>query len=160
MFLNDSEILQGVADRMNTTPAGLTQPKWNNLVAAAHSSAYQKIMGKLLGRGFTVEQINQWDDGANVERDLSLYFCFVNGAVLNNFDPQYIQRISRATSIGGEAGSELDKVTTLQIAGKWIAPGNTANSPGMVSSGRFDGSADLFGVLDPDDTRRGQPMRF
>jgi hypothetical protein len=160
MFLQDSAILQMIADTLNQTVAAQVQPKTNNIIAEKHQAAYQIIVSKLLGRGFTLAQINQWDRGAEFEGELALYLCLVRIGMLEAYGVEFLDRICHGDK--RDPGSEIDKLSTISINGVWTEPNNDSNeSPGVFGSGSFDTSQDIFGPPDSsNDPRRGRPMRF
>lgn len=148
-FLTDNQCLQSVADLLKVALASLPS-YWTNVVSEAHTSAYQEIVGRLLRRGYTKAQIDQWDRGAEFERSLTLFWSAVNGGGLANYDDKFIARFDRR--------KELDEVL-LSIGGVYVYPNQS--TPGTIGTGGPNTTRDIFVWPDPDDdSDRGHPTRF
>jgi len=151
MFITDDQVKSALAAALQTTASGLGSHWTSEIVPQAHSEAYQDIVNILTGRGFTLAQITSWDQGAQVERLHSVYYCLLNGG---------------ATAASGAAAKEFDQTKKLQsmaslcINSVWKKPANTDDQPGMVGTGSFNTSDDMFVPFDPDDSRRGEVTRW
>lgn len=141
MFLSEAKIKQAVADKLSTDVANLAS-HWDGIIKAAHVSAYNQIVSRLLARGFTLAQVTAWDDGPEYEKDLSVFRALNDGGSLGAFSDTAIKVMDRR--------AELDKMGSLIIVGVWTRPGNTDPGPGLVGTGSFDTNGATFVPFDPD----------
>ncbi len=139
MFLADADISQALADMYRTTTGALPS-QLTNVVAQAHTAAYQDILSGLLARGFSLAQISLWDRGAEFERMLSLYWVLVNSGENVNYGP-LVKNYDRRQDL---------KTVLLSIAGVYQAPA-AADTPGDIGSGDFDTGRDVqdYNTIDP-----------
>ncbi len=147
MFLTDAQIKTSLAGFYRTAEANLPA-QLTDVIADAHTAAYQDILSGLLDRSITLAQIVQWDRGAEFERMLSLYWILVNSGENVNYGP-LISNYDRRKDL---------KTVLVSINGVFVVP-NATDAPGDIGIGNLDTSNDLF-VMDPDDDRIGQPSRF
>jgi hypothetical protein len=136
-FLTDTEFRQSLADTLKVNAAELGG-YWDRLCQEAHLSAYRDVRGALLMRGFAPGQIDQWDRGAEFERDLGLYWALVRGSNVHSFDQTAIDRLDRR--------KELETVM-VELAGG--APQVPAGTPpriefGVLSTTDADGNDDRW----------------
>lgn len=128
--------------------AGLNT-KWQECIDAALNFGYGEIVTAFASRGFTKAQIDQWDRGAEFQRDLGLFHLLREGKAVDpsTYDPEAIRDLDRRKDL---------LLLGLTIDGVWQDP---ASDVGQARTGSFDTSGDMF-VEDIEDTRRGQPTRW
>ena len=85
-------------------------------------SANQEIYAKLLDRGYSAAQIEDWDRGVEFERDLALFWCLVKGGALSIEDTR-MRALDRR--------KELDEVGVV-IGGELV---NAGEYEGVISTG-------------------------
>lgn len=144
MFITDTDLKARLASLLSIAPTTLAT-KWDVIVRDSNRSAYNEIVGVLLGRGFTLSQITSWARGAEFETDIGLFWCAIKGGGLEGYDDKFINRLDRRKEL-----KEVDVV----VAGVFIEPADSD-----IGTGDYDTTEDLF-ILDPDDVRRGEVTQF
>jgi len=104
MFITDDQLKQAVADAMKQPVTSLA-PAWDRIKVDANQEAYKDIVGILLNRGFTQAQIDAWDRGAAMQRLQGLYWAFVHGAGLHNFDDRWVNKYDQRANLESVAVS-------------------------------------------------------
>lgn len=131
MAYNTTDTIKGrVAGLLKKTTADLGS-YWDNIVSDSRTRAYNEIISRLTGRGFTVAQINTWDRAAEFELDIAIYWCLVSGAGLSDPDDKYINRFDRRM--------ELDDV--------WLTASGVAidiASLGVIGTGALSDDTQTF----------------
>jgi hypothetical protein len=140
MFLTDLQTYEAIRQTLQASTGKALSPTWNGINQSAHAWAYNLIYTTLLARGFSAAQINAWDQGADYERDLTLYRAFLQGAALHRLDSDFIKLFDRSKA--------LEKVSVSNV-GVWQAP---ADTPGTVGTGKINTAGGVFN-FDPDDHR-------
>jgi hypothetical protein len=109
---------------------------WTTLVTQCNLRAYGEIKGRLLRRGFTAEQVDAWDRGAEFQTDIGLYLTLMYGGALENFDEAFIKRINR-----------IGELKTVQVYDddEAISPEAT---PGTVGYGTRNTDPDAIFAVD------------
>ncbi len=115
MFNDAPFILSALASRLHTDPNGLGS-FWTSLALDGQARAYQEIVGALVQRGFTLAQIQAWDEGASFERDMALYYAL------------------NASDRADLAGASLNRFK--QLAGVAVFIGGVFTEPGLVAPGQ------------------------
>lgn len=59
-YITDEVLKQAVADALTARNPGQLPLHWHNAVPAANVRAYNTILRVMLGRGFTLAQVNAW----------------------------------------------------------------------------------------------------
>lgn len=141
MFLSNEQIKQAIADRLGVDVADLS-PAIARQVPDHHKAAYQEVLGRLLRRGFSREQIDAWDRGGELEKAQAIYFCLVGISSTEAYDLSAAKLIDRR--------ADLDSVQVF-VRGEWVKPGTGAVGPGTVNHGTVGGSGAC--PLTPDNPR-------
>lgn len=131
MFTTDAQVKQDVADVLRTALANL--PTWvDNVVARVHESAYEEIVEKLMGRGFTQTQIDAWRRGEEFERAIALWYFFTTPQAIGIYDKQALETWEKFRT-------GLKSVTIAGSSG-WTTPADTPGVPavGLVTDLRKD----------------------
>lgn len=147
-FLSDAQTLVSLEDTLKK-PAGTLQSYWSRINTESHAWAYAHVVNVLLGKGFTIAQIADWDSGAHYERDLTLWRALTRGGGLEGYDDKFVKTFDRR--------EELKALVALEIDGVFTAPAGTA---GQVSTGPLDTTTDVFVWPDPDDPNLGSVTRW
>jgi hypothetical protein len=131
MFLTTAEAQQALADDLKI-PVGSLSDYWTGnisgggILPGAQQSAYQDIVGALIGRGFSQAQIDAWDRGPEFERDLMLFRAHSRGGGLSTEKPAALDR-----------SKDLLRVEVF-IKGVWQQPAAAPNQlPGQVMTGKL-----------------------
>lgn len=148
-FVSDAQLLSDLADTLKKPEAQL-QAYWTRIVSQSHAWAYQYIVNCLLGKGFLIAQITQWDSGPHYERLLTLWMALTRGGGLEGYDDKFLKQL--------DCRDQLKELRALEISGVAVNPEGTA---GLASTGAYDTTDDIFVWPDPDDTaHRGEPIRW
>jgi hypothetical protein len=118
----DSATLQ--ADIASRLSVAALAPKWLPIADAAVQTAYTDLRNILAAKGYTAEQMDQWDDRVSYSRDQAMFWAHVNGGLLTN-QPDTASKLDRR--------DELRKAGAIMIAGKLVTPGATDSAVGVGS---------------------------
>lgn len=143
--------MRHVASILKQAPQDV-QPPLLGLLAPCQAAAYQEIVGTLLERGFTKEQIDQWDRGPEFELDLTAMWVLTKGGALEAFSDLYLARLDRRKEL---------KTVQVFVNGQWIRPDTAPLGPGVVSYGEPDWAAQggVFNWPSPDEVST-RPIRW
>jgi hypothetical protein len=142
MFLIDADITTELKNLLQQ-PGGLTGTFWTALITSSHTAAYGEIRRRLTARGYSAAQIAAWDDGAEFELAISIFWCLKKGQGKDDENAKSATPYDRRL--------ELNTVQ-VTINGIWTPPANAL----VITTGEMDTSEDLF-ALDPADPRIGDP---
>jgi hypothetical protein len=131
-FVADSDVLAEVAAIHRLDP-GNAPASWSVIVAKANAWAYRKILRVLAGRGFSPEQIAQWDDGEVFNQNLALCQALRKIGLPENQESMSLSEICKSNE-------ELATVD-FTIGGEIVAP---AVSTATISTGGYDTTDDTF----------------
>lgn len=109
--------------------------RWAGIIEQANVKAAGIIYRTLIGRGYTPDQIDQWDARQEYNRDLAIYWALVGGCGLGTYNDTFVEKFNRI--------KELDKVA-ITVGGVLVLP-NPDTDPndgieggGAVSGGQFN----------------------
>jgi hypothetical protein len=149
-WLSDAEITDALADVQNLAGGGdALESYWVGIVPQAHRKAYNWIAACLVGKGYTVAQLDTWDARQDYERDLSLWWCLVAG----ESEREGAEASARPTMVPRllfkfDCRTELkDPDFVLLAGGVRLIPANPA-AVSQVLVGPMDATKDIF-QLDP-----------
>lgn len=142
-WITDAELRGAMAHSLKVTDAGLAaDAAWPDIITESNQSACDDITSILLGRGYTIGQIDLWDRRVEFNKDLGRYWSFVRGNCANTYSDVLINKLDRR--------KDLEKVV-IMTDGILILPGGGSagegptDSPeddidggGSVSGGRFN----------------------
>lgn len=131
MYLTDAQIQTSLLPLLKLNDATTLAAYWTTIISDCHQQAYNEVQGRLLERGYTAAQIAAWDRGAELEKDLSLYWCLTKGAGLNGTDDKWIKVLDRR--------KELETIS-VSNAGKVVNPGPV----GLVGFGTLSTGVGAF----------------
>lgn len=115
-YITNTALEAKAKDRLGNGPDEDLPQRYASVVSDANTAAYQDIRRALLGRGFTVAQIDAWDDRVEFNRDLGLYWIFA-GQPNQSADDTWIEKLNRR--------EELLTIPVL-ISGEVVEPGGTS----------------------------------
>lgn len=135
MFITDADLKQAVADTLSKSLTDLPE-KWDRIVTRANKDAYNDIISILLGRGYSQSQIDAWDRGESIQTLQGLYWAFVHGAGLHNYDDRWVNK--------------FDQRAYLKDPALLIDDGGVPSSAGegVAMSGLLDTEDDRFKIDD------------
>lgn len=128
------EVKQVIADSLSKELAEL-QPKWGRLVddgadGGARWDAARDIVQILLSKGFTLAQIDQWDERKTYNVDIAAHLALVKGAAANNYNQETIDKLDRRKMLAESVG--------IVINGVLVAPGASDDVGGGMGIGEID----------------------
>lgn len=131
-FILDSDLTAAVASVLKLANPASLPASWAGPITEANAMAYSDILGALMDRGFTQAQIDGWNRGATIQRLQGLYWAFVIGAGIHNFDDRWANKWDQRTYL---------KTCLVELAG---GPGQfPAIDPGLVEVGTFNVQQDI-----------------
>ncbi|MCS7168209.1 MAG: hypothetical protein RMI91_04745 [Gemmatales bacterium] len=86
---------------------------WNLLIDHARFTAWQDIVGQLTARGYSRQQIEQWDNCAEFLRDLTLYWVLTIAAAFTTVPETVLRRLDRRREL---------KTVQLTVQGQCVTP--------------------------------------
>ena len=116
MFINDTDLTVAV---QNTIQKNDLDSWWEPIITAANSMAYNTIIDRLVQRGFSLNQINAWDRGAEFQRALGIFYALNHPAALQNtvdYSRKNLDAFDRREELTGNSNKKIPPVM-LVIAG-------------------------------------------
>lgn len=164
MFIQDADLTSALRDVLQRAGGaqGNLRPFWNSIITNANNKAYWEIVERFMHRGYSKAIIDQWDRGAEFQRDIGLWWALEMGLAMDpeTYNPEALKpyQLDRRSELetGQEQGS-FRKGVLLTIGGVFVQPDT---SVAQAVSGGFDTSGDMFVWPDPNDTRIGNPSKF
>lgn len=139
MFLTDNQTLQDISDTLKSTGVGNLPPWWTSLNSKSHAWAYHQIVQALARRGYSKALIDTWDEGSDIESDLTIFRALSRGGALEGISPEVIKMFDRREELLS---------ASLVVNGAVKSP--DLPTVGSISAGFYDHSQDLFkGPTDP-----------
>ena len=108
MFVTDAQLLKRI-EAMLKVGEGATAfnaPFWSGLATDSNAAAFNAIRRIMAGRGYIASQLALWDDGAEFEMDIGLFWAFTKGAGLHDYTDKWIKPLDRRKEL-------LDVVFTI-----------------------------------------------
>lgn len=122
-----ADVKQEVADVLKKDVATL-EAYWTRLITLTVNDGYNDCVARLLGRGYTMAQLDGWDDRVRYNRDQCLFWLFVRGFLPSASDDREVDKLDHR--------KELETVTTIMVNGVAVPPGATDVDAGAsVGSG-------------------------
>jgi hypothetical protein len=108
--------MQDVADVLKKGVDDL-EDYWVRMCVKAEQSAYRDLSGLLLGKGYTLLQLDQWDYRASYSNDQAMFWLFTYTSLGIGYDDKEINKLDHR--------KELSDSATILINGAAVAPGST-----------------------------------
>jgi hypothetical protein len=159
VFTTEAAVESYIHDLLAKAPFAQLRPFWTNtLIPSALASATQFIQQTFLQVGYSLQQIQGWDYGANFEQSLAAYFAVLRLAAVypREFNKQAIDLLDVRDHITGN--KELGIDPAMIVSGGQIQ--QPALTTGQVTSGPLNDFGDEFVPYNPCDPRRGRPTQF
>lgn len=145
--ITTDDILADVAAALKYDPTALPE-FWSELAERGHSSAQGVIKSTLLARGFTLDQVNNWDRLEEFERDLSLFWTLSRGGAYGAVSPEFLKTLDRREEL---------KTVLVAVSGVWIQPGE---QPGTCGHGTPTATGGIFNWPGDDPNATGRTMNW
>lgn len=124
-WITDETLKQALADILKKS-AGDLSDYWDRIITDANQSATDDITYRLMARGYSVSQIDQWDQRVTFNRDIGLFWALTRGGGLGDYSDLWINKLDRR--------KELETVA-LFAGGTVILPGAEADGGGFAIGG-------------------------
>lgn len=108
--------------------------RWSGIVGPALNRAWQTIQTALLGKGYTLAQMDAWDFRQSHNLDLAVVKALINGGSLTGYDMETLLQRERLLL------AEIQALPALSINGVLVYPAaTTADGGGLaVAGGQLD----------------------
>lgn len=113
------------------------KPWWDELVDRAINRAYADLLAGLVGRGYTVAQLDTWDARASISVELAAYYAILDGQWDTDVDDAKLARLDPRQRIWGDRDRKLPPLM-LTAGGAMLLPTSA------VGSGRLATTNDPF----------------
>lgn len=120
-----ADVKQAVADGLKKDVADL-KDYWVRIITRCVERGYADIKNYLIGRGYTMAQLDQWDDRVTYTFDQALFFCYVEGGGPEDQSERDIKRLDRLAWLL----KEKDGIA-ISIGGVMTPPGAPDPAAGM-----------------------------
>ncbi len=146
-YITDAVLKKAVASALGQAGIADMASHWDAIVSWANRQAYRDLRAILIGRGFTDDQVEDWE--ANEEWNERLGVCLAIKRAAMRGEAVNVQA---AIDDCKEAKEELKTLPLVDDDGELIGSGRVSRGDEDTSSDRFqldepDGSAD-FGIDD------------
>jgi hypothetical protein len=131
-LLSAADLKQAVADSMQLPTVTALSPRWDRICQMAVDDAAKDIFNLLAGQGHTADQINAWGRLTSVHRLQGLYWAFVHGVGMHNFDDRWVNKLDQRTALA-----------TMNVEGE-SGIIQAADSPTDIIYRRFDSTNDTW----------------
>lgn len=149
-YVTTTELLQGVADVLKVADPADLEGYYARIVPDAIGRAYQDVLAALLGRGYTLPQVDAWGSNAVYNRDIALFWTLTLAGGLGPYTDQQIAKLDRR--------KELERITLTDAGGNVLTPAGGAG-PGAAPD-EVGGAAIGGGRLDQRYWRTNLDTRF
>lgn len=148
-FITADQLKAKLASLLHVPEAKLTGGQWDQIIADSAASAKNEILARLYARGYSLAQITAWDRVEEFQTDIGLFWCLTKGAnLLANF-PTELDKLDRREELSG---------ADIVVAGVIVTPADAVVG-GMIGSGQFDTTNDLYTRASGDDLPVDSPFR-
>jgi len=115
-YVTDDEVLKAVARRIGVSADRMTAdaPWWPEIVSEANEDAYEHVREAMVGQGYTVGQVDQWDYRSRWNRQVAVCYALRAAAVAKGYDETAIDKACKVLD-------DLEDVT-LVINGAHVYP--------------------------------------
>lgn len=127
-FITTADLKQAVADSIHKDITKL-HPLWDRLCADCVEAGYADIKNRLLIKGFTIAQVDAWDDGYRYNLDQSLFWALTRGAAFGENSDRDIAKLDHRKEL------ESPFLVAIAVGGVMVTPGAVAGQGGQVATG-------------------------
>lgn len=130
-YTDDAEmrpLLKATLQRLNLP----TTSTYDTLLPKGIVWAYRDIADILLGRGYTIAQIDAWDSAKTYNQQLALYWTIILGGVTHDYDEDYLNQLDRR-----------EDLKTVVIAAGNVVPDDETTG---TTVGKIEGEGDVFSM--------------
>lgn len=134
-FCSWESIRVRVAARLRV-PASQLPADWDIICSDAARQAAAELRRLFIQKSYSVERLAEWDDLLTYSQQLGVYFAFVDGTALCDYDLKSVEHL--------DCRKEIAAAASLIIGGKAVAPQPGESEVGGVSSGTLDALGDVL----------------
>ena len=158
MFATDAEVKSYARALLAKDTSVTLKDYWDTIVSNMHSAAYQFILNWWGQKGYSKQQIADWDFGSQFEIRLAGYLSLARLSALypDSYSQQALALLDPRKELAGDKQLDIPPAM-LVVDGEVVDPEGTR---GSISTGLLDTSEDLFVPFNADDPRRGQITRW
>jgi hypothetical protein len=136
VFVQDATLLAHVQAVLAVEALDPATP-WTAIAHYANVAAYGQIRRALMLRGLSQAQVDSWDDGAEYQLDLGLFWALTKGGCTKDYDQKFIQALDRRDEL---------KTAYLTTGGAPVVPATSRVARGAM----VDSVNDIFALTDRD----------
>jgi hypothetical protein len=115
-WVEAGDLKQSVADILKEADVAALEPRWDRQIPLAIQTAYSDLVGILLARGYTIGQLDQWDNRVTYNRQQALFWLYTEAGLGQGYDDKEIDKLDRR--------KELKETATIMVNGTPVTPGN------------------------------------
>ncbi len=103
MFIDSTILTQAVHDVLQLDASTSLGAYWTTLVDRALNFSYWEIVNRLMQRGYSKSVIDQWDRGAEFQKDLGVWYClqWISTQTVLKVEQSSISLVDRRTDLSG-----------------------------------------------------------
>lgn len=124
-WIADVALKQALADMLKKSVSDLSA-YWDRIITEANRSATDDITYRLMARGYSVAQIDQWDQRVTFNTDIGLFWALTRGGGLGDYPDLWVNKLDRR--------KELDTIAIF-AGGVVILPGADSDGSGFAIGG-------------------------
>ncbi len=126
-WVDSATLEQDVKDILKLSEDGTLEPYWLRLIEKARQTGYTDLTEILLGRGYTIAQLDAWDNREVYNRQQALFWLYTESSLGIGYDDKEINKLDRRP--------QLLKAATIMVNGVPVVPGGPADTGGSVGGG-------------------------
>jgi hypothetical protein len=158
-WIADADLLAAISQGIKKplTGEGGLRDYWTPIATRCVNRGYMDVRNALVAKGFTLAQLDAWDDRVQYNLDQSLYWAYIEGGGPADQSERDIKELNRAKQINA-----TDQQFAIMINGAMVTPGGTGEAGG-VGTGRLTlttGAVDAYNTFGLRRRRTGQANQY
>lgn len=155
-----------VKDHLAKSPAEILQPHWDSIINAAITTGYWHCVNAWIIRGYTKEQVDDWDRLAEYQLDIGAWFALkrLSAMIPDSLGQANLDKLDRRAELqapqvdsfgrGNNGGTAVLTIDGVPVDGE--------GTYGQPNTGPMDTTHDMFvpAFYQQDDSRLGQLTKF
>lgn len=118
-----SQLEQDVKDILKLEEDATLEAYWTRLITRARQTGYADLTEILLGRGYTISQLDSWDNRETYNRHQALFWVYTESPLGLGTEDKEVNKLDRR--------EQLRKATTIMINGVPVSPGGGTDAGGI-----------------------------
>jgi hypothetical protein len=136
-WITDAELKKALAAALGQVGPGDLASHWTPIVAWANRQAYYAVRARLMGRGFTSDQVDDWEQREEFNERLGVCMAIKRAAM-------------RGEQVNLQAAADDCKEALEELATVAVVIDGELTGSGRVTTGEFTTSSDRFLLTEPD----------